>query len=452
MKFTDTQVVADSSTKIPAEATGGVKGHTTPAAIAGAFPANAVARSAVNGLQPILDGLTSRYDNFKVVNAKADFPAAVSGVITLPAGMTYLLTDVIDLTGDRIETAGPVNIIGFSSETSQLTSSDLPISTPFITTDYSITFSNVCVKDVDTLFAIDGSVNTIYLDWEHFVIQNVPHLGTIESCNDFVFGHGKILNSNGLVFTGNSDRIGFNHSRLSGNDATGDLIRFDEFLTVARQAKLTYVIIDVNDDTTGISVSGDVVIDDESFILDTVKFSGTGTYLGGGFSTNSEKASFNNCVGILNTTAIANIYMLGNTVPTDITAIDDRKTVAGVSSTDGNNQKFTHILARNAMRYDSNVPRLFKIQCTFSETAPNNNILGFYIGVKKGGGAHAPNADFIPESEVTITSSGGRPDVGAVHALVILEKNDEVYLMCENNTGANDIVIDYFNMIIERAN
>jgi hypothetical protein len=451
MKFTTSQVVADSATKIPAEATGGTKGYTTPAAIAGAMPANALTIAQVSGLQAIINNLNAKFTNVKIINNKSDLPTPALGVITLDPNVTYIITDTIDLTGDRLETSGTVNLFGYSSEVSFITSTDLDPGVPLLTSEHTIVVKNITFHDVDTCLAIDGNTNLVALDWEHVNFVNIPHVGIIDSCDNFILNTSAFLGAQDLLFTGTIGTVGLNNSLFRGLNSAGSIFRLDASTVITRRFRIIYSSIIVPAAATGINIDAAASIPTEAYILDTVNFSGAGTYLTGVTYT-SEKALFRNCVGTINTTAIANMFMKGNVIPTDILVPGDFYQVAGITETDGQNQKFTHILARNAMRYDSTIPRLFRIQCTFSETAPNNNIIGFYIGVKKGGGTHTPVVDRILESEVYVTSNGTRPDIGVCQALVFLEQNDEVYLITENETSVGDVTVSYFNMIIERTN
>ena len=57
MKFTDTKINIDNTSKIPVESTGVIKGHTIPADIAAAFPDNALTISQIDGLEESLSNL-----------------------------------------------------------------------------------------------------------------------------------------------------------------------------------------------------------------------------------------------------------------------------------------------------------------------------------------------------------------------------------------------------------
>jgi hypothetical protein len=288
------------------------------------------------------------------------------------------------------------------------------------------------------------------LDWTGVNFVNVPNVGLIKDASNFIFDKGAFLNSKGLLFDGTIDTVGFGNCLFSGDGLLGNIIELADTCTINRRFRIIYSSVVAFALTKGIKVNPLTTIGIEAFILDTVNFSGGGTYLDGIGYTN-EEALFVNCVGIINTTAIANMYMKNNATPTTVSVIGDRYAMSGTTQSNGVNQKFTHIPANNSMRYDSTITRLFRVLITFAVESGNNNILGIYIGVKRGVSID-PTADRISESEVYLTTSGTRPDVGAVQALVELNQNDEVYMIVQNTTSATDITVEFMNMIIERTN
>lgn len=392
----------------------------------------------------------SEFENVDVINTKADFPAAVGGVITLEANKTYVITDTVDLLGDRIECGGVVNLFGLSSETSFLTSTGLGVGVPLITTLYTIVLEKISFKDVGTCLSIDGNTNLVALDWKAVNFINIPNVGVINTCDNFIFDTGAFLGAQGLRLTGTIGTAALNNSLFRGLGSAGNIIELDENCIITRRFRIIYSSIVAFGSTVGVNVNASATIPIEGFILDTVNFSGGSTYLGG-LTYQSEKSLFVNCVGTINTTAIGNMYMKLNTTATDVLILGDRYAMAGTTQSNGVNQKFTHVPANNSMRYDSTIPRLFRVLATFTCLSGNNNIIGIYIGVKRGVSID-PDADRISESEVYLNTSGARPDVGAVQALVELNQNDEVYMIVQNTSATNDITIEFLNMVIERTN
>jgi len=386
-----------------------------------------------------------------VVNSLADLPDAVDGVITLEANMTYLIATTIDLMGSRLVIGGIITLLGTSSETSFLKSTGLAENVPLLTSRFTIPIKNLSFKDVHTALYIDNNGNQpLALDWYGVNFVNIPNVGEIGNFDNFILETSAFLNSKGLRFTGTFNTFAAANSLFSGDGLSGDIIQIASTAVIQRRFRIIYSSIVAFGSTIGLNVSTSATIPDEAYILDTINFSGGSTYISG-VLFNTEKALFINCVGITNTTAIASLYMKDNATPTVVTVRDDRYAISGNTQVASINQKFSHILANNSVRYDSNRPRLMRVLITFTILSGNNNIIGVYIGVKKGANIN-PDADRISESEVYITTNGSRPDAGSIQAIVELNQHDEVYMIVQNTSATNDITVVFMNMTIERTN
>lgn len=389
-------------------------------------------------------------DDIVTIDSISQFPTAVNGVRYLETGKTYIITRSLDLLGDRLECLGVCNLFGTSSETSFLTSTGLDASTPFLTTEYSIVIENITFKDLGTCLSIDGNTRTVALDWENVNFENVAIVGTINTCDNFIYETGAFLGAQGLKFLGTIGTVGFSNSLFRGLGTVGNIIEIDATCIITRRFRIIYSSIIAFGSTDGILVNALATVPIEGYILDTVNFSGGGTYTSGVTYT-SEKALFINCIGVINTTAIANMYMKNNATATVVSEIGARYAMAGTTQINAIIQKFTHIPLENAVQYTSSVSRIFRVLITFNLLSTNNNVLGFYIGVNRGGAIN-PTADRISESELYVTASGTRPDAGAIQAIVELNQDDKVYMIVQNTTATNNITIGFMNMTIERTN
>jgi hypothetical protein len=384
----------------------------------------------------------------KINEIEYNLPASVGGVVTLLAGKTYLLSEPIDLLGDRIVTAGVCNLFGTSSETASITSTGLGVGVPLLTSDFTIVLESITIKNVDTAIAIDGNVNLVALDWRNVNFENVPNVGVINSCDNFIFDTSAFLGAQGLRFTGTIGTVGMNNSLFRGLGSAGKIIELDASCTITRRFRIIYSSVVAFGSTVGIDVNASATIPVESYILDTVNFSGGSTYLAG-IDHTSVKALFINSVGITNTRSIGAMYMKNNAVETVIPNVNDRVKMAGVTEVNGINQRFAHDLANNALEYTGVISRSFHITTTFTiEPASNNQRYGIYMGVNRGGSID-PDTDRISESEVYInTTQTGRADAAAVQALVTLNQGDKVYMIVQNVTSSANATIVFFNMII----
>jgi hypothetical protein len=395
-------------------------------------------------------------DNVVVVNSISDLPSAdESGIITLAPNKTYLFTTHIDLNGSRLVTSGVCNIFGNSSETSSITSTGLNSVTPLITSYYTCVLEKITFRDVGYGVSMDGTQRSIALDWENVNFLNVDHIGIINTCDNFIFDNGAFLNSSGLQFDGIIGTVGFSNSIFRGrasNTYDYDIIMVLSNAVITRRFRIIFssFVNHADSNEYSINVSTDATIPDESYILCSVNFAGPNTLRGITYTDN--RALFTQCVGIINTTALGNMYMTGNTIATPISSTSAYYDISGTTISNSINQKFIHIPAHNSLQYTSDIRRIFRVQIAFSLTAGNNNVIRCFIGHKENGNPINPSTDFIPESERRVTASGSRPDAGVIQSLIELGNDDEIYMVVRNSSSTDNITVTEMNMIIERTN
>jgi len=385
---------------------------------------------------------------FVFVDGPADLPAAVGGVHTLADNATYFLTGTVDLNGARIVAGQNTTILGGSSENCRLKSTGLT-GTALITSAYSLPMRGLTIE-ADVALDLDGTgTPTAALDWFGVNFSNCATVGTIANYSNFIATDCAWLNSAGLTFDGTIGTVGFSQCIFT-TPAGGTAINVSATCTLTRRFRIIYSAFVVLSGQTGINFSASATVPDEAYILDTVNFGGGGTYTAGVAGT-SDKVRWLSCVGITNTVAVAQMFMKNNATATDITVQGDRYPMAGTTEFAALSQRFEHVSADNAVRYTSAIPRRVKAQASFSVTAPNNNVLGIYIGKCTSGNGLDPDADRISESEVYITASGTRPDAGFVQALIDINDGDKLYIIVQNQTSASDITVVFLNMIVEQA-
>jgi len=387
-------------------------------------------------------GVTDDISNGNVVyvNDNTDFPAAVTGVITLEAGKTYIINTDVDLLGDRILCpASNITMLGRSSETSSLTSSTLNAALPLITATRTLALRDFTVKDVGTAFDIDGLGGTnVALDWRGFNVSNVPTIGTIQNIDNHIWQICAILDSGGLTYTNGVNTIAFSDSIISAKSGT-TAVTLDSNILLGRRFRVIYSAVIAGDPTsTAFDVDALAAVPIEGYILDTVNFSGGGTYLAGKSVTDNE-ALFVNCKGIPNSREISNYYMNGNATATTIVAQNAEVKVAGTTTSNTLTQKFTN--TDNRATYVGAISRFFKAAVTVSVESGNSQQIGVYLG---------KNGTIIPSTEVYGTTSGnGRAENIVVQGLFELQSNDYIEVFVENSTAINDITVTDLNLIIE---
>lgn len=376
------------------------------------------------------------------VNRKDDFPIPVSGVITLGANITYFITADIDLTGDRLVGSANTVLIGGSSENCTITSTGLGTGVALFTTEWTTPIRHITFKDVDTAIDIDGNTNPpVALDWTGVNFLNVPNVGTINTCDNWIYSKGAFLNSKGLVFDGTTGTVGVDNSIFVGSGASGNILEVASTATITRRFRLIYSSVVAFGATTGIYIDPLATVPTEGYILDTINFSGGSTYTGGVDYTDN-KTRFLNCKGIENTSEIGNMYMLNNATTTVISSIGTAVKVLGTTTANTINQKFSH--SDNRLTYTGGLIRDFQVSATATLTSGNNNVIGLYV---------AKNGVVITSSEMyATTSSGGRAESIACQTILEMEENDYIEIWVENDSSTTNVTVEYLNVICKSLN
>lgn len=387
--------------------------------------------STIVDLFPSSSGLAG--NEFVFVFSKLDLPTPVSGVITLVDNYTYFITKTIDLTGDRL--VGGVNsvIIGGSSENCILKSTGLSSSTALITSVYSLPIRNITITH-GTALNLDGDATTTALDWFGVNFTDCATVGTIKDYTNFVMSDSAFLNSGNLTFDGTIGTIGMSNC-LFDCASTSTALILPSTLTVSRRFRIIYSSFVVLTGETGINLNASATVSSERYILDTVNFSGGGTYLTGVTHTDN-KSLFVNCVGITNTSTKGFMYMLNNTTDTAIGTPNVNTWVkASGTTTSGTNSKFTH--TTNRLTYNGAFTNSFLVTVNATVRSAGTNQL-ISIGVAKNGTTFAESEGIIRTTTANVEHGG------STQAVVEMVANDYVELYVRN-TSSTDIRVTDFN-------
>ena len=366
-----------------------------------------------------------------------DFPASVNNVITLEANYTYFLINDIDLNGNRLVSNLDTTIIGGSSENCTLTSTGLGSGVPLLTIEYTTPIRHISFENVDTAISVNGTARTVALDWTGVNFVNVPNIGNINTCDNFIFTKGAFLNSGGMSFTGTIGTVAFNQS-LFDSDSGNTIFDLQAGLTIDRRFRVIYSSIITLSGETAISLNASATIPNEGIILDTCNFAGGGTYLTG-IDFQDNEALFVNNVGITNSRAVAQYFMNGNATATSVASSGVAYKVAGTTTNGSITSKFTH--TNNRQTYTGSISKAFTITATLSVESGNNNQIGCYI---------AKNGSVLTDSEIYITTNAtGRAEGAAVQTVTDLTDTDYIEIFVENDTGTTDITVTDLNVIIQ---
>ena len=374
--------------------------------------------------------------SFVFVSQKSDLPTPSAGVITLAAGVTYFFTDEIDLTGDRLVCGINTTILGGSSENCRIKSTGL-VGTALITSNYSLPIRNITIE-ANVALNLDGDGTTTALDWFGVNFTDCPTIGTVKDYTNFIMQDSAFLNSGGMTLDGTIGTVGFTQCLFDNYSATTAII-IASTCTISRRFRIIYSSFVTLSGETSINVSASATISNERYILDTVNFSGGGTYISGVNQT-SNKALFTTCVGIQNTSTKGFYYMVNNTTDTPIGVPNVNVWVKalGTTTADSNNSKFTHTNNRLTYIGAFNTSFLVTVNTAVRASAANQNIS---IGIAK-------NGVILSNSEMTIrTSTSNQEHPGSTQYQIDLVTNDYVELFVKN-TSQTDVRVSDLNFSV----
>lgn len=375
--------------------------------------------------------------NIVFVQSKSDLPTAVSGVITLADSISYFFTTTVDLTGDRLVCGLNTVILGASSENCYIKSTGLNSSTALITSVYSLPIRNISFTH-GTVFNLDGDGTTTALDWFGINFVNCATVGTIKDYSNFVMGDSAFLNSSGMTFDGSIGTIAFG-TCLFDCSTGGTAITLASTLTVTRRFRIIYSSFVTLSGETSLNVSTSATISDERYILDTVNFSGGGTYISGVDQT-SNKTLFTNCVNITNTAVNGQLYMQSNATATVISATNTFYKVLGTTSASADNSKYTH--SNNRLTNNATISRKYLIQCVLSFTSGSTHVCEFGFYDSKLGAIRTPS-----RTKAT-SNAGGRAENVSFACVVSHSNGDYLEIHASNNTSAQNLTVTDMNFVI----
>jgi hypothetical protein len=370
------------------------------------------------------------------VSEIADLPTSVSSVITLADNVTYFFTTTIDLLGSRLVCGVNTTIIGGSSENCRIKSTGL--ATALITSAYSLPIRNITIE-ASLALNLDGDGTTTALDWFGVNFTDCAVIGTIKDMTNVNFFDCAFLNAGGLTFDGTIGTIAINNSLIDCNSGNTAII-LPATLNVTRRFRITYSSFVVLSGETGVNVSASTTIADERYILDTVNFSGGGTYLDG-VGVTSNKALFINCVGITNSAVKGQIYMQGNATATTIGTQNTFVKVAGTTTASVDNSKYL-MPQNNRLTNDATITRKYLIQCVLSFNGTSSDVYQFGFFDSKLGAIRTPS-----KTKATANAAGRAENV-SFSCVVSHVAGDYLEIHVTNTSASRNATIDAINFIV----
>lgn len=375
--------------------------------------------------------------NIIFVTTKSDLPTAVSSVITLEANKTYFFTTIVDLTGDRLVCGANTTILGGSSENCVIKSTGLSSSTALITSVYSLPIRNITITH-GTAVNLDGDGTSTALDWFGVNFTDCATVGTIKDYTNFIMQDSAFLNSGGMTLDGSIGTIGFTQCLFDlTSGSTG--ITIASTANITRRFRIIYSSFVTLSGETSINVSSSATISNERYILDTVNFSGGGTYITGVNET-SNKSLFINCVGITNTAVNGQLYMQGNATATVVSATNTFYKVLGTTTASSDNSKYTH--TNNRLTNDAAISRKYLIQCSLSFTSGTGDVCQFGFYDSKIAAIRTPS-----KTKATANSSGRAENI---HMACVVSHilGDYLEIHCANLSSVANITVSDMNFVI----
>lgn len=379
------------------------------------------------------------HPNFVEVNSLANLPTQSGGVIELIGGYTYLVLNHLDLLGSRLVCGQDTVIVGWSSENCSITSTGLSAGTALITSVYSLPIRSISFTH-GTVFDLNGDGTTTALDWFGVNILNSASAGTIKNYSNFIMESSALLNSGGFTFDGAFGTVGFGANCLFDTASGTTAINVLSTCTISRRFRIVYSSFVNLSGETGINFSSSATVNDEKYILDTVNFSGGGTYLTGVNDT-SNKALFSNCVGITNTSTRGFMYMLNNVTDTTIGAGNANVWIKAAGTTiAGTNSKYTH--TTNRLTYIGAFVGSVLVTVNNVNVRSGSVNQNISIGVAK-------NGIILPESEgIVRTSTANTEYGGSTQAVLEIASTDYIELFVRNTSVSDVRITDFsFNII-----
>jgi len=394
-----------------------------------------------SGGDMINDNFTEIYDKvisgyFVVVKTLADLPTPVADVITLLPDTAYYFTTDIDLLGDSLLIQSGTVIAGTSSNTVSISSTGLG-APAMITSTTSVNIRDISFNHTGTIFSFNGTPAT-----DNLYINNCAFFNGFSNVTDYasiIFDSCSFINTSALTIgSGTIGTLSFQNCLLSvATGQTGIIV--DAAAIITRRFRSTFSAFIVPSTSFGINFNVSTSIPDESYILDSVNFTGAGTYLVGVDHT-SNKSFFFACVGITNTSVSGQAYMINNATATTIAVANVYYKAAGTTTAGADNSRYLH--SDNRLTCDATIERKYLVQCTLSFTTSASNVckFGFY---------DSELGTIRTASQIKNTAnSGGNAENVVIHDIVQHADGNYLEVHVMNTTAANNIVITDMNFMV----
>lgn len=378
---------------------------------------------------------------FILVNSVTDLPIPSSGVITLLSGTSYYFTTQVDLLGDKLGTNGVVSILSSSPEIGIITSTGLSSAEYLLTSVYTVALNNIGLDNVKCLNLDASTQPNQTVDWFGVNFYDcTTEIGLIKSYGNVIMNTIGFLNSGNLTLDGTIGTVGIVNTLFENAPALTSII-VPATATITRRIRVSNSSFVSLSGERALDVSTSATIDNEGYILDTVNFSGGGTYLAGVQDTDN-KARFFECRGINNTASVGHYYMQGNVTSTVISTSGTFVKIAGSTSSGALVEQFDVTTTSNRAVYTGGLTQFFEVKHIASTLSGNNKLIQL---------RNSKNGVTSVQSQAESTTSGNNKAENIVSQdIVQLSTNDYIEAFVTNASDTTNITATNLTTIIKR--
>lgn len=378
--------------------------------------------------------------NTVTINAAADFPAPVSGVITLANNTTYLISGTVVIT-DTITPGTKSSIVSFEALSNELnytgTGSMFKGVNKFFSVDnVSIRCANGTLNDWTDTTPKKNSV----IEYTGVTFKQIKHCGLstdIRQLRYFACVMEDIITT-GHTYAGDIEQMFSGDSDFVNNSPTPvfnlGTAKFDLIWAIDYQVKLV--------NASGSFISG--LVDSGNINTGGLGQLVIGLFLGPGtplvnVSVDDVLWNFRDNNKIADTRPDALIFLLNNTTNTVITTVNTPVVILG-TYTEHLASQFT-TTAAGRITYNGVKPLTAPIAVTItaSTVSGGDKDVTFYI---------AKNGSIIANSGISNNIKLANKNNTAIVWQETLVENDFIEIFCENNTDAVDILVEDLNLAI----
>jgi hypothetical protein len=370
--------------------------------------------------------------NTKTVNTIADFPAAVSGVITLDDNTNYHISANIT-TANRFVLG--VNNAFYANNQFGPVVDYTGVGDMFTGVDKNFSLTQVGLKaSSGTVFNLtDTTGGVVIVTINNIAIIQCAKLGNIGDLRALVVTNSAALDATqGFTFSGSNQQI-ISMIKFSMDSSNAAFIGVDLGASIAVNIEFDNVIIDAPAGAVGIvaaAASANLPVG----AVGTLKNS---TFVGGMTpTTNIDKSSIrwrlqDNSTNLPDTLRDALFTLNGNAVPT-VTVVGTPILVAGVWNEEQASQFSTDINGRVTYLGESDLITPMSCAVSLDVASGTNRVVRVYL---------AKNGTEINNSSLPVTVDAGRPQAVTPVWQDTLVQNDYYELWVENETASVDTTV-----------